>query len=89
MRTWDKDPQAVLPWEFDWSDWLEVGETISSATVTVATGLTLQSQSNTSTVVTVWLSGGTLGATYTVACRVTTSLAKVDERTLAVRITDR
>lgn len=89
MRTWEKDPQAVLDWKFDWADWLSVSETISSATVTVATGLTKDSQSNTTTAVTVWLSGGTLGQTYSVACRITTNQARTDERTLLIRVTDR
>ena len=64
MRKWDKDPSAVLDYAFDWSNWLGASETISSATVTVDAGLTKDSQSNTTTKVTVWLSGGTLATIY-------------------------
>ena len=89
MRTWEKDPQAVLDWAFDWSRWLADGETISSVTVTVDAGLTKDSQSTTTTKVTVWLSGGTLGVTYKVACRVVTNQGRTDERTIGIRVTDR
>lgn len=89
MRTWEKDPSAVLDWQFNWSNWLAASETISSATVTVDSGLTKDSQSNTTTSVTVWLSGGTLGTTYKVVCRITTNQGRTDERTIGIRLTDR
>lgn len=89
MRTWDKDPSAVLPWMFNWVDWL-AGDTITGTpTITVDAGLTLASQTNNTTSVTVTLSGGTLGVTYKVACRIVTAAGKTDERTLGIRITDR
>lgn len=89
MRTWDKDPSASLPWTFRWVNWL-AGDTISGTpVVTVDTGLTLVSQSNTTSDVVVKLSGGTLGVTYRVACRITTAAGSVDERTIGIRITDR
>jgi hypothetical protein len=59
QKTYLKDPEAVLDWVFDWSDWLAVGETILSRVITVATGLVKDSDTITggSTTVTVWLSG--------------------------------
>ncbi|GHG09793.1 phage fiber-tail adaptor protein [Streptomyces hydrogenans] len=39
--------------------------------------------------VTVRLSGGALGTTYEVACRITTSQGRTDERTIGIRVTDR
>jgi len=89
VRKWDKDPSAVLDYAFDWSNWLAANETISSATVTVDAGLTKDSQSNTTTKVIVWLSGGTLGTAYKVACRITTNQGRTDERTIGIRVTDR
>ena len=100
METYLKDPQAVLDYKFDWkaltngsgdSDWLDTGETISSATVTVETGLTKDSDSitDTNTSVTVWLSGGTANSVYTVACRITTSDSRTDERTIRIRVAHR
>jgi hypothetical protein len=89
MRTWSKDPNAVLDWAFDWSRWLAEGETISSAVIEVEDGLTKDSQSNTADTATVWLSGGTLGVTYDVTCRITTNQGRTDERTIGIRVTDR
>lgn len=79
-KSFVKDPDAVLDYAFDWTDWLEDGETISSHTVTVETGLTKDSDSESSGVVTVWLSGGTADETYTVACKITTNGGRTDER---------
>lgn len=90
MRVWTKDPQAVLDWAFDWSNWLAPGEVISGTpVVTVDSGLVKDSQSNTGSRVTVWLSGGTSGTTYKVACRVTTDQGRTDERTIGIRVTER
>ena len=95
-----KDPNAVLDYKFDWAnttnggteaDWLAAGETISTRTITAASGITVDSSSITdsSTSVTVWLSGGTDGATYTVACLITTSASRTDERTATFRVAER
>lgn len=89
MRTWEKDPQATLDWAFDWSKWLAAGEEISSATVTVDSGLTKGSESNTTSKVTIWLSGGTLGVTHLVTCQITTNQGRIDERTIGIRVTNR
>jgi len=85
-----KDPDAVLDYAFDWSEnWLESAETISSHTITVSTGLTKDSDSESDGVVTVWLSGGTAGTVYTVACKIVTSLSRTDERTATIRCVNR
>jgi hypothetical protein len=99
-KTFIKDPDAVLDYKFDWaastnatgdSDWLASGETISTATVTVSSGLTKDSDSitDTNTTVTVWLSGGTAGNIYTVACKVVTSGSRTDERTITIEVANR
>lgn len=93
-----KDPDAVLDYVFDWkastngtgdSDWLASGETISSHTVTVETGLTKDSDSESDGQVTVWLSGGTAGEDYDVSCEIVTSDSRTDERTVMVRVKER
>lgn len=90
MRIWKKDPEAELDWAFDWSNWLSASETIvGTPVITVESGLTKDSQSNTATKATVWLSGGTLGTTYKVTCRITTNQGRTDERTIGIRVTDR
>jgi len=86
-----KDVDAVLDYRFDWSDWLETGDTIATHTVTAATGITVDSSSITdgATSVTVWLSGGTAGLSYTVACLIVTSASRTDERTVTLRVLER
>ena len=88
-----KDPEAVLDYAFDWNDatnpWLATGETISSYTVTAQTGLTKDSDSEASGVVTVWLSGGTAGTTYRVECKIVTSAGRTDERTIWIKVVER
>lgn len=84
-----KDPNAVLDYQWDWSSWLPTGDTISSATVTASSGLTVASSSYTSTAVTAWLSGGTAGTEYTVTCRITTARGRTDDRTIEITVQDR
>lgn len=82
------DPGDKLDYKFDWEDWLGTGETISTYTVTVQTGLTKVSDSKTDTLVTVWLSGGTARTIYSVTCQVTTNAGRVKSWTGYVRVQD-
>lgn len=85
-----KDPRAVLDYLIDWSGWLATAETITASTMTVdPAGLTVQSTSFTATTATVWLTGGTLGARYTVTNHITTSAGRQDDRTVTVTVRDR
>lgn len=87
--TYTMDSDAVLDFAWDWSQWLGNLETISSSTVTASPGITVNSTSNTTDKVTVWLSGGTAGQPYTVANRITTNQGRTDERTITIRVTNR
>lgn len=88
-QIFEKDPQAVLDYAFDWSDWLDSGETIASTTITVASGLTKDSDSESDGIVTIWLSGGTAGTSYTVACKIVTSSSRTDERSITIMVINR
>jgi hypothetical protein len=83
-----KDPDAILDYRFDWSDWLD-GDTIVTAAATVTTGATLASQSNTTTAHTVWISGGTAGTRYTVTSRITTAAGRTDDRSIILHVLHR
>ena len=84
-----KDPSAVLDYVFDWTEWLATGETITDHTITADTGITVDSSTELDGKVTVWLSGGTAGQNYKVACKITTSAGRTDERTIWIKVTDR
>lgn len=80
------DPEAVLDYSFDWTQWLAEGETITSYVVTVAAGITSVIDSETDGVVTVWLTGGTNGTRYRIECLVNTSEGRTDERSFYVKV---
>jgi hypothetical protein len=84
-----KDPSAVLDYVFDWTEWLATVETITDHTITADTGITVDSSTESDGKVTVWLSGGTAGINYKVACKITTSAERTDERTLWIRVVER
>jgi hypothetical protein len=69
----EKDPNEILDYLIDWSAKLSQGETLTASTITVSDGLVLDSSSFSTTATTIWLSGGTEGATANILNRVTTS----------------
>lgn len=89
MATYTKDPAAVLDYAWDWTAWLANEETIVAHTVTPAEGITVSSTAEAAGVVTAWLSGGSVGASYALTCRVTTSQGRTDERTIRITVRER
>lgn len=92
-----KDPDAVLDYVFDFAaatngtgstNYLESGETISTAIIAPDAGITVDSSSITdsNTSVTVWLSGGTIDSEYDVTCRINTSANRTDDRTITISV---
>lgn len=81
----NKDPDAVLDYTIDWSDWLG-SDTITASTWTVPAGITNDSDSNTTTKAIIWLSGGTAETTYECINHITTTGGREDDRTLIIHI---
>ena len=74
MATRTKKSTDVLMYMVDWaSETTDRSETISTSTFTVPTGITIDSQSNTDTTASVWLSGGRHGVDYIINSRVVMS----------------
>lgn len=88
-QTYIKDPEAILDYQWDWGDWLDSSETITSHTVTAETGLIVDSSSESDGAVTAWLSGGTAGDDYEVVCHVVTSAGREDDRTITIQARER
>ena len=84
-----KDPSAVLDYVFDWTEWLATGETITDHTITADTGITDDGSTESDGKVIVWLSGGTAGENYKVACLIETSAGRTDERTIWIKVVNR
>jgi len=87
-RDWTKDPDSVLDYQWDWTEWLD-GDVISTATFFVASGITKDSETHDSTTATVWLSGGTEETEYDVTCRVTTANSRTADRTAKIWVVER
>lgn len=90
--TWSpKDENDVADYKVDWADFLATGETVTNATVTVATGLTKVSSSVTDsgTSVTIRLSGGTPDTTYDITTLITTSEGQSFEVTKPLLVKNR
>lgn len=87
-----KDPNAVLDYTFDWTEWLDgVADTLADKAITADAGITVVTSSIVGKKVVVVLSGGTVGTTYKVTCRITTAAvpARIDDRTIYVKIKER
>jgi hypothetical protein len=87
-QTFLKDPDARLPYVWDWSGWLG-DDAIQTATVSSPDGLTVDGVQVTAQAVTAWLSGGVDGSSYGVTCRVATTGGLQDDRTIMVTVRER
>lgn len=86
-----KDPAARLDYSWDWTAWLaDVGDTISSATVTVPAGLTaVGSPVVDGGLVTQRVEGGDVDGAYRLVCQITTVDGLIDERKIDLTISER
>ena len=87
METRIKDPDAILDYGFDWSDWLR-SATIASSTWS-ATGLTIEASSKTDTETVAIISGGSAGQTYTATNHIVTDTGLADGRSLTLSVVNR
>lgn len=87
--TWpDKDPDEVLDYLLNWANRLAAGEAITTVTwsIDAGSGLTVDSQSNTTTTATVWLSDGTPPKTAVIRCTITTNQGRTMEERVDMNI---
>lgn len=83
-----KDPDAVLDYQIDWSAWLG-SDTIATSSWIVPDGITKASDTKTTTTATIWLSGGTLGQSYTLLNRIATAGGRTEDRSIVIGIAER
>ncbi len=88
-----KDPDAVLDYAIDWTDWLGT-DTITSSVWTAdsSSGIEVESDSvdTAGHVCTVRLAGGNIStAPYRVTHQITTAAGRTDERSLLIKIQPR
>lgn len=88
MKTLQRDSDAILDYTWDWALWLGT-DTIASATVT-GNGCTIVSDTNTTTTVTAWISGGSVNtAPPSATCHITTTGGRQEDRTIVFQMLDR
>jgi hypothetical protein len=93
LKKFTKQPTEVLDYDFLLADWFgTTGDTALSFTVTVPTGITLQSSSvySGNTIIKLWISGGVDGITYKFSINVTTAStpARVKQIDFLVKVKD-
>lgn len=86
-----KDPDAVLDYVFDWTEWLDgVTDTLSTAAPVMEEGdAVVESHTIVGKKVHVWVSGGTAGSTSRLRCRIATAGGRVDDRSVFLKIKER
>jgi len=91
----DKDTQAELTYTFEWSDWLETGDSVASVEYSVTarrndpTAVTISSSGVNGTKTYAVLAGGQAEKVYIVTAKVTTDDGLVDRRAFRVNVKDR
>jgi hypothetical protein len=84
-----KDPDAILDYGFNWTSWLATGETITTSTWVLETGLTEVSTVSSLGITSIFLSGGVAGEDYIITNRIVTSAGRTDDRSHTIRIVER
>jgi hypothetical protein len=83
-----KDPNAILDYPFDWTDWLGA-DTIATVQFTPSSAITVVSSSSTTKIATAWVSGGVAGTVESLTCRVNTVGGRTEDRTIRFKIKQR
>lgn len=81
-----KGPDEIKDYSIDWAPKL-AGDIISSSTWTVPTGVTKLSDTFSTTLTTIWLSGGSVGYSYSFLNVIITSGGRTYEQTVTLPVT--
>ena len=87
-----KDPDSVVDYQIDWSATMgesSPNDTIATSSWSADNGLTVDSDSNTTTTATVWVSGGTRATYANLVNTITTVGGRTHERTIVIKLQDR
>lgn len=83
-----KDPNDVIDYRIDWSNWLRDGDTVLLSEWIVPAGITMDSELNDNSSTTIWLSGGTAGQQYSLTNRITTTQGRQRDKTITITVKD-
>ena len=79
-----KDPDSTIDYGLDWSNWLASGETITASSWPETGGLVNESESFTTSKASIFVSGGTVGASYTLTNRISTNFGRTEDRSMLI-----
>ena len=77
-------PGAILDYAFNWTEWLQQGETILTSAWVITPSLTLNNEQNQSGVTSVFVNGGAVNKIYYLTNTITTSVGRTDSRTIVL-----
>lgn len=77
-------PGAILDYTFNWTEWLQQGETILTSVWSITPSLTLNNEQNQSGVTSVFVNGGVVNKIYYLTNTITTSVGRTDSRTIVL-----
>lgn len=90
LEKFQKQPADIQDYDIDFGDWLaefDDDDTLASFTATAETGVTLDpAASRSGDVVKVWVTGGTTGTNYKVTVTGTTTLGRVKQVEITVKV---
>ncbi|ALF00328.1 hypothetical protein SEA_ARCHIE_22 [Mycobacterium phage Archie] len=89
LKKFTQDPDEVLDYTIDWSEWLAEGDTITEVTATPASGITVDSTSFTVSSTTIWVSGGAAGQRYDISVHVVTNGGREGDRSITIEIKEK
>ena len=96
LAKYEKQPAEVKDYDIDYAEWLgPVADEVASATADVTSDteptptLVVDSIEDSTTVVKLWISGGTAGVRYKVTVKLTTAGGRLDESELVFTVKDR
>jgi|GEM_PF-877479 len=84
----EQDKDEFLDYSMDWSDWLDVGDTIATSVWDDVPGLVLSQSSHSDTLAKIWVQGGAPTTWYAVVNRITTAMGRTGDRAFRLFITD-
>lgn len=86
MKVFSKTPEGILDYGWDWTDWLEEGDTIVTSEWEADSGLTVDSDEFTTTLTTVFISGGSNHKTYSITNTITTDGGRTTSRSIKIDV---
>lgn len=86
MDSFNKDPEAVLDYQIDWTLWLDSDTITASEWSSSNTNIVIDSNSFTTLKTTVWLSGGVLSESGIITNHITTTSGREDDRSIKIKI---